>query len=81
MTIMCSISLQTCVLIILVVSVNGDWEKIGERIYNKISKFLLGSCSAVLNLFLLVMRFILISESGIEHSIKNGMKWDHLLNC
>ena len=46
---MCSISLQTCVLIILVVSVNGDWEKIGERIYNKISKFLsrekLLSCS------------------------------------
>ena len=37
----CSISLQTCALIIIVFScssVNADWEKIGERIYNKISK-------------------------------------------
>ena len=30
--------LHSCVLIILIVSVNGNWEKIGERILNKISK-------------------------------------------
>jgi len=28
--------LHTCILILLIVSVNGNWEKIGERIYNKI---------------------------------------------
>lgn len=31
--------LHTCILIILIVSVNGNWEKIGERILNKISRF------------------------------------------
>lgn len=79
---LCTMSsiLHTCILIILIVSVNGNWEKIGERILNKISRFsppeikekprklfvCLVSCSNV---------FILISESGLEHSIKNGMKY------
>ena len=30
--------LRTCILIILIVSVRGNWEKIGERILNKISQ-------------------------------------------
>ena len=38
---LCTMSsiLHTCILIILIVSVNGNWEKIGERILNKISRF------------------------------------------
>ena len=59
--------LRTCILVVLIVSVRGNWEAIGERILNKISKKL-----AEFNLEYIFIFFIL--ESGLEHSIKNGMK-------
>ena len=72
--------LHTCILIILIVSVNGNWEKIGERILNKISRFPFPEIKRIdpemlCVWFCVLMFFILISESGLEHSIKNGMKY------
>lgn len=63
--------LRTCILVVLIVSVRGNWEAIGERILNKISKKL-----AEFNLEYIFIFFIL--ESGLEHSIKNGMKYEVL---